>query len=89
VDTASSSSLSAVVTAVYGDANGLAAGNQALGLNSAALFKVSAGTAAGTYLVVNDGIAGFQSGHDLVVNISGYSGVLPSVGDIAVNSFFS
>jgi hypothetical protein len=88
VDTASSNSLAAVVAAVYGDANGLLAGNQVLGLNSAALFKVSAGSAAGTYVVVNDSVAGFQSGSDLVINISGYSGALPSLGNIAANSFF-
>jgi trimeric autotransporter adhesin len=87
-DTAVSNSLATVVGAVYADANGLVAGNQALGLNSAVLFKVNAGSALGTYLAINDGIAGFQSATDLVVNITGFTGALPGVGAIAPSLFF-
>jgi hypothetical protein len=83
-----SNNLSAVVNAVYADANGALLGAQALGLNSAALFKVNSGAAAGTYLTINDNVAGFQSANDLVINISNYSGVLPGVGNQAVSSFF-
>jgi hypothetical protein len=73
---------------VFADANGLTAGSQALGVNSAALVVVSTVGIAGTYLVINDGTAGLQSTVDSVVNITGYSGTLPSFGTIPVNNFF-
>ncbi|MFM1843003.1 MAG: hypothetical protein RLZZ490_1741, partial [Cyanobacteriota bacterium] len=78
------SNINTVVTNVFADANGATVGNQALGINSAALVK--AGSA--TYLFVNDGTAGFQSANDLVVNLTGITGTLPALGAIAVNSFF-
>jgi Ca2+-binding RTX toxin-like protein len=91
-DTASSNSLAAVVSAAYADANGLAAGIQSLSLNSAVLFRINAGSAVGTYVAINDGIAGFQSATDLVVNITGFTGALPVAspvsGAIAPNTFF-
>ena len=77
-----------VVNSVFTDANGVLTGNQALGVNSAALVEVTTASIAGTYLVINDGVAGFQSGNDLLVNITGYSGTLPALGTIAVSSFF-
>ena len=77
-----------VVTSVFTDADGALTGNQALGVNSAALVSVTTSGIAGTYLVINDGVAGFQSSNDLLVNITGYSGTLPDLGTIAVNSFF-
>jgi hypothetical protein len=77
-----------VVNSVFADANGIIAGNQALGINSAALFKVTTSGIAGTYLIINDGTGGFQSSNDLLVNITGYSGTLPALGAISVNSFF-
>jgi Ca2+-binding RTX toxin-like protein len=83
-----SSNLSAVINAVYADANGRQFGNQALGVNDAVLVTVGSGSAAGTYLAINDHIAGFQQANDLVINISGYSGSLPGFGNLAVASFF-
>ena len=80
--------LANVVNNVFTDANGGLAGNQALGINSAALVSVTTAGIAGTYLVINDGINGFQSTQDLVVNLTGYTGTLPSLGSIAVSSFF-
>jgi len=80
--------LANVVNNVFTDANGTLAGNQSLGINSAALVSVTTAGIAGTYLVINDGIAGFQSTQDLVVNLTGYTGTLPSLGSIAVSSFF-
>ncbi|MGC8454483.1 MAG: bluetail domain-containing putative surface protein, partial [Cylindrospermopsis raciborskii] len=82
------SSLANMVNNVFTDANGFLIGNQALGINSAALVGVTTLGIAGTYLVINDGVAGFQSGNDLLVNITGYSGALPSFGTIPVTSFF-
>jgi len=80
--------LANVVNNVFTDANGGLAGNQALGINRAALVSVTTAGIAGTYLVINNGIAGFQSTQDLVVNLTGYTGTLPSLGSIAVSSFF-
>ena len=80
--------LATVVTQVFTDANGSLAGNQALGINSAALVVVTNSAIAGTYLVVNDATAGFQSGNDLVVNLTGYTGTLPTLGTITPGSFF-
>ena len=80
--------LTNVVNSVFTDANGALTGNQALGVNSAALVEVTTASIAGTYLVINDGVAGFQSSNDLLVNITGYSGTLPALGSIDVSSFF-
>ncbi|MFN9176465.1 MAG: beta strand repeat-containing protein [Synechocystis sp.] len=80
--------LANVVNQVFTDANGLTAGAQALGVNSAALVSVTTAGIAGTYLVINDGTAGFQSANDLVVNITGFSGTLPGLGAIPPSSFF-
>ncbi|MFN7660345.1 MAG: bluetail domain-containing putative surface protein, partial [Dolichospermum sp.] len=77
-----------MANSVFTDANGALTGNQALGVNSAALVSVTTVGIAGTYLVINDGLAGFQSSNDLLVNITGYSGTLPALGTIAVSSFF-
>jgi Ca2+-binding RTX toxin-like protein len=79
--------LDTLVTQVFADANGALAGSQALGLNSAALVVATNSAIAGTYLVVNDGTAGFQS-NDLVVNITGYTGTLPALGTITPGNFF-
>ncbi|WP_353737615.1 calcium-binding protein [Microcystis sp. M049S2] len=80
----------ALATQVFTDANGLLAGNQALGANSAALVQVTAGAIAGTYLLVNDSTAALSSTNDLLVNITGFSGTLPGFGNITpVSSFFA
>ncbi|MFN6185199.1 MAG: ELWxxDGT repeat protein [Microcystis sp.] len=78
--------INTIVTNVFTDANGATAGNQALGTNSAALVRVANATT--TYLIINNGTAGFQSANDLVINLTGLTGTLPALGTIAVNSFF-
>jgi Ca2+-binding RTX toxin-like protein len=80
--------LAALVASVFTDSNGRTAGNQPLGINRAALVVATAPAIAGTYLVVNDGGAGFQSSSDLVINISRYRGTLPALGPIPMNSWF-
>jgi hypothetical protein len=77
--------INTIVTNVFTDANGATAGNQALGINSAVLVRDNT---ASTYLIINDGTAGFQSANDLVINLTGLTGTLPALGTIAVNSFF-
>ncbi|MFM6227093.1 MAG: bluetail domain-containing putative surface protein, partial [Dolichospermum sp.] len=83
-----STTLVNVFNSVFTDADGALTGNQALGVNSAALVNVTTTSIAGTYLVINDGVAGFQSSNDLLVNITGYTGTLPVLGNITVSSFF-
>jgi ELWxxDGT repeat protein len=77
--------INTIVTNVFTDANGATAGNQALGINSAALVRDNSSS---TYLIINDGTAGFQSANDLVINLTGLTGTLPALGTIPVNSFF-
>jgi Ca2+-binding RTX toxin-like protein len=69
---------------VFIDANGELAGNQPLGINSAALVGGSSGS---NYLVINDGTAGFQAGNDLVIELV-TSNPLPPLGNIPVTNFF-
>ena len=80
--------LANMVNSVFRDANGSLTGNQALGINSAALVSTRTSGIAGTYLVINDGVAGFQSANDLLVNITGYRGALPALGNISVSGWF-
>lgn len=80
--------LSAAVTAAFTDANGAVAGNQALATNSALMVALVTGSSAGTYIVVNDSVAGFQAANDIVINITGFSGALPALGTIPVANFF-
>ena len=77
-----------LVNQVFTDANGAITGNQGLGVNSAALVQVTTGAIAGTYLVINDSTAGFQSSNDLLINITGFTGTLPALGSIPVGNFF-
>ncbi|WP_341853574.1 ELWxxDGT repeat protein [Microcystis aeruginosa 1339] len=77
--------INTIVTNVFTDANGATAGNQALGINSAVLVRDNSSS---TYLIINDGTAGFQSANDLVINLTGLTGTFPALGTIAVNSFF-
>ena len=79
--------LTNVVNAVFTDANGALAGNQALGINGAALVRVTTVGIAGTYIIVNDNVAGFQNANDLLVNVTGITGTLPT-GNIPVSNFF-
>jgi Ca2+-binding RTX toxin-like protein len=81
--------LAAVVSAVYTDANGGATGKQPLALNSAALVVATASAIAGTYLVINNAVAGFQPGNDLVVNITGHTGSLPAAGVVPASQWFA
>ncbi|MFM7875230.1 MAG: bluetail domain-containing putative surface protein, partial [Microcystis panniformis] len=77
-----------LINQVFTDANGAITGNQELGVNSAALVQVTTGAIAGTYLVINDSAAGFQSSNDLLINITGFTGTLPALGNIPVGNFF-
>ena len=79
--------LSDLAAAVFRDANGAVAGNQALGANRAAVVVATRAPIAGTYLFINDGNAARDNRNDLLINITG-SGGLPGLGVVAVNSGF-
>jgi len=77
------------VIPVFTEANGTLAGNQALGINSAALVLAITRSIAGTYLVINDGTAGFQASNDLAIELAKKTaGTLPPLGNITASSFF-
>lgn len=76
-----------LVNQVFADTNGQQSGQQPLAINAAALVKVT-GTIAGTYLIINDNVSGFQDTNDTLVNITGYQGTLPNLGSIPVGNFF-
>ena len=59
-----------LVNSVFTDANSSLSGNQPLEINSAALLTSSRLGITDTYLIVNDGIAGFNAETDLVINIA-------------------
>ena len=80
--------LSAVITAAFTDADGSLAGNQALAINSAGFIRATSAAIAGTYIVINDGVAGFQTANDLVVNITEFTGATPALGPIPIANFF-
>jgi Ca2+-binding RTX toxin-like protein len=81
----SSANLSDLALGVYANADGAGHGLVARG----AALVVSTGAVSGTYLVIDDGVAGFDANNDLVINIAGYTGALPSTGAItSISSFF-
>jgi subtilisin family serine protease len=84
---ATSTTLMALAQAVYSDADGAVNGDQALVTGGAAIVISTDTGIAGTYLVIDDGVASFNS-NDLVINITGYSGTLPTFGSTPVNAFF-
>lgn len=80
--------ISGLINAVFSDCNGALAGNQPLIANGAALVVATAPAIAGTYLVINDATAGFQSASDLILNLTGAVGALPALGVINSSSWF-
>ena len=62
--------LDELVNSVFIDANGSLSGSQPLEINSAALGTYTSLGVTNTYLIVNDGIPGFNQETDLVINIA-------------------
>ena len=62
--------LDELVNSVFIDANGSLSGSQPLEINSAALGTYTSLGVTNTYLIVNDGIPGFNAETDLVINIA-------------------
>jgi ELWxxDGT repeat protein len=88
VNNASAPTLGALAAAVFADANGALPGNQALGANGAVLVRSTNAAIAGTYLVVNNGVAGRSLTDDVMVKLNGSSGALPALGVSPVSSVF-
>ncbi|MEB3320202.1 MAG: ELWxxDGT repeat protein [Cyanobium sp.] len=84
----SATTLRELASSVFADADGALAGSQALGAQAAALVVATDADIRGTYLLINDGDAALSLSRDLLINISGYSGVLPGLGSIAPTSVF-
>ena len=80
--------LTAAVTAAYRDANPTVVGAQALAANQAVFFSFGATTSTRrTYLAVNDSNPGYNSVSDLLIEVTGIVGTLPS-GSLASKSYF-
>ena len=77
-----------LAAAVFADANGALPGNQALGANSAVLVRSTNAAIAGTYLLINNGVAGRSDLDDVMVRLNGSSGALPALGVSPVSSVF-
>ncbi|MEG4007707.1 calcium-binding protein [Microcoleus sp. Pol11C1] len=86
-DNSTATTLQLLVDQVFIDADGGLAGNQALGINSAALVVATNSAILNNYLVMNDATAGFQASNDLVIQLR-TTGVFPPVGNIPVTNFF-
>jgi Ca2+-binding RTX toxin-like protein len=81
--------LSDLAAAVFRDANGSLRGNQALGANRAAVVVATRAPIAGTYLFINNSNAARDNRNDLLINITGVSGVFPALGAIPVGTVFA
>jgi Ca2+-binding RTX toxin-like protein len=78
-----------LVQSAFTDANGAIAGNQALGINDAVIIESTNASIAGTYLIVNSDNNAALSLNDLVINITGYRGILDGPGVISQQLFTS
>jgi hypothetical protein len=87
-DNPSVTTLLQLATTVFTDANGALGNNQPLAANAAVLVRATNPAIAGTYLLINDNTAALNSSNDLLINLTGHSGTLPSLGTIAPNLLF-
>jgi phosphodiesterase/alkaline phosphatase D-like protein len=88
-DNSQAKNLSDLAKAVFADANGKEPGKQRLGANAAVLVRATAAGISGTYLLVNNGDQSLNSNQDLMVELSGFNGRLPRLGNQAVDSVFA
>lgn len=80
--------LAALSTAVFADANGAQAGKQPLAANGAVLVRATNAAIAGTYLVINNSVAGRSDADDLMIKLNGFTGTLPAIGTVGVGTVF-
>jgi Ca2+-binding RTX toxin-like protein len=76
-----------LVQAAVTDSDGAMAGNQALGISDAVIIESTNTGIAGTYLIVNNDNNTNLGLNDLVINITGYSGMLDGPGVISQQIF--
>ena len=57
--------------------------------NAAGLVVISAGTAAGTYLYVNDATAAFNASADVFIKLVGTTGTMGDAGALTVADYFA
>ncbi|MFY7696186.1 MAG: ELWxxDGT repeat protein [Cyanobium sp.] len=84
----SAKTLAALSAAVFTDANGAQAGKQALAANGAVLVRATHAAIAGTYLVINNSVAGRSDSDDLMIKLNGFTGPLPAIGTVGVGTVF-
>lgn len=87
-DNSTARTLADLTKALFADANGALAGQQALGINSAVLVSSTNAAIAGTYILVNNGIAGRSTNDDLLIRLGQFSGTLPALGTIPPGTVF-
>ena len=87
-DNSSASTLSALASSVFTDADGALVGNQALLASGAVLVNATNPAIAGTYLFVNNNTQSLSTTFDVLINLTGFTGTLPALGSIAVDSVF-
>jgi hypothetical protein len=73
---------------VLADANGALTGQQALGAGQAAIVVATNAKIAGTYVVCNDATPALSS-TDTLINIKGFSGLLPDLGSVTPSLLFA
>ncbi len=76
-----------LVQAAATDVNGAIAGNQALGIADAVIIESTNASIAGTYLIINNDNNAELGLNNLVINITGYSGILDDPGVISQQLF--
>lgn len=81
-------SLGSLAAAVYADADGALRGNQALAANGAVLVQATNQSIQGTYLVVNNSVAGRSDRDDVMIKLNALTGALPPLGVTPINSVF-
>ena len=80
---------SAIGTSVLNAAYAAANSNTGLGANQAVFFGTGTGRTARLYVSVNDGVAGFNAGSDLVIEVSRMIGEPTIVGSLVPSNYFS
>lgn len=87
-DDSAATTIGSLMTAAFADCNGALAGSQALGLNAAVFVRSTNAAIAGSYIFVNDAVAGLQTATDIALNVTGIN-ALPALGALSVATYFA
>ena len=88
-DNRTADTLRDLTAAVFADADGGREGNQPLAAGAAALVVATDPAIAGTYLLINDSQVSPSLRSDLLLDLTGASGVRPALGVDPVSSVFA